>query len=167
MSAIHEYKIHVLDTELERLERKLELTDWPKAVERSDTSSWDQGTPILETKRLVQAWRTTFDWRLVETRLNRLPNFIARVSTSNFGILDVHFIHKTSPRSTAIPLLFLHGWPGSFIEVTKILDNLTAGGEGVSFHVVAPSLIDFGFSSPSPVSAKYPQFPFLVLMEEL
>lgn len=153
MSAVQEYKIHVPDTELEKLERKLGLTDWPKAAEDSDASSWDQGTPMLEIKRLVHTWRTTFDWRLVETRLNRLPNFIANVSTSNFGKLDVHFIHKTSPQPTAIPLLFLHGWPGSFIEVTKILDDLAAGGDGVSFHVVAPSLIDFGFSSPSPVSA--------------
>jgi pimeloyl-ACP methyl ester carboxylesterase len=151
MAAVQEYKIHVPGTDLEKLEHKLGLTDWPKAAEGSDTSSWDQGVPILEIKRLVHAWRTDFDWRVVETRLNKLPNFIANVSTSNFGTLDVHFIHKKSSRSTAIPLLFLHGWPGSFIEVTKILDDLAAGGEGVSFHVVAPSLIDFGFSSASPV----------------
>lgn len=51
----------------------------------------------------------------------------------------------------AVPLLFLHGWPGSFLEVTKMLGPLTGGeeGKGVSFHVIAPSLVDFGFSDGS------------------
>ena len=36
--------------------------------------------------------------------------------------------------------------PGSFLEVEKILPLLTKNANGVSFHVVAPSLPNFGFS---------------------
>lgn len=43
----------------------------------------------------------------------------------------------------AIPILFVHGWPGSFIEIEKALPELNAAG----FHVVAPSLPGYGFSS--------------------
>jgi pimeloyl-ACP methyl ester carboxylesterase len=64
-----------------------------------------------------------------------------------FGTYNVHFIHQRSDVPNAIPLIFLHGWPGSFIEVTKILPELVQGGQNFpAFHVVAPSLIDYGFS---------------------
>lgn len=153
MSAIQKYQIHVSDVDTRRLKLKLELTDLPKPVGGSD-NSWDQGPPLGEISRLVEAWRTTYDWKRVEARLNELPNFTTSINTERFGSFDVHFIHKKSSSPTAIPLLFLHGWPGSFLEVTKILNGLVNGdgGNGTSFHVVAPSLIDFGFSSPSPVS---------------
>ena len=46
----------------------------------------------------------------------------------------------------AIPLLSIHGWPGSYLEVTKMLPALQQNTNGVSFHVVAPSLPNFGWS---------------------
>lgn len=42
--------------------------------------------------------------------------------------------------------MFIHGWPGSYIEVTKMLSALKQSNNGVSFHVVAPSLPNFGWS---------------------
>ncbi|KAH9974905.1 Alpha/Beta hydrolase protein [Lactifluus volemus] len=54
---------------------------------------------------------------------------------------------KPSLVNGAIPLLFVHGWPGSFIEVTKVLPLLTGSSpEHPSFHVVAPSLPGFAWS---------------------
>ena len=55
-------------------------------------------------------------------------------------------MHQTSPSPDAIPLLFVHGWPGSYIEVTKLLAALRQSTNGVSFHVVAPSLPNYGWS---------------------
>lgn len=63
-----------------------------------------------------------------------------------FGSLNIHYLHQESTSPDAVPLLFCHGWPGSYLEVTKMLLSLTQSVKGVSFHVVAPSLPNFGWS---------------------
>ncbi|PHH67684.1 hypothetical protein CDD82_1221 [Ophiocordyceps australis] len=68
------------------------------------------------------------------------------VQVDGFGALGVHFVHQPSSKEGSVPLLFVHGWPGSYLEVAKILPMLTEGGDGPWFHVVAPSLPNFGFS---------------------
>jgi hypothetical protein len=141
------YEIHVSSDKIDRLKKKLALTDFPN---EDGADSWDQGPPLAEIRRLVKVWQTSYDWRKAEAYLNTFPQYLTSVEVHDFGIYDIHHLHKRSTRPDAIPLLFLHGWPGSFIEVTKIIDNLVQGAEDApAFHVVAPSLIDFGFSSAS------------------
>ena len=102
----------------------------------------------------VEFWRTKYDWRSEEARLNRLPQFMTSLDVDGFGILDMHFVHSKSSKAEALPLLFVHGWPGSFAEVEKILPKLNDAG----FHVVAPSLPGYGFSSyTSKKGFKHPQ----------
>jgi pimeloyl-ACP methyl ester carboxylesterase len=65
--------------------------------------------------------------------------------------LDIHFIHVRSEHSSALPVIVTHGWPGSVIELLKIIDpltNPTAHGAQASdaFHVVIPSIPGYGFS---------------------
>ncbi|KAL5590198.1 hypothetical protein FOBRF1_013755 [Fusarium oxysporum] len=145
MSTIKPYQINIPDSKIERLKQKLALTDFPA----DNSQSWERGAPVDDVKRLAKTWQTTFDWRAVEASLNKLPHFITSIAIKGFGALNVHFIHKKSNKTDAIPLLFLHGWPGSFVEVTRVLEPLVDSNGGPSFHVVAPSLIDFGFSSAS------------------
>lgn len=38
-------------------------------------------------------------------------------------------------KERAIPLLFVHGWPGSFMEVTRMLGSLKGEFVGVFFGV--------------------------------
>ncbi|KAJ0155406.1 HET-domain-containing protein [Fusarium oxysporum f. sp. albedinis] len=147
MSTIKPYQINIPDSKIERLKQKLALTDFPA----DNNQSWERGALVDDVKRLAKTWQTTFDWRAVEASLNKLPHFITSIATEGSGALDVHFIHKKSNKTDAIPLLFLHGWPGSFVEVTRVLEPLVDSNGGPSFHVVAPSLIDFGFSSASKV----------------
>lgn len=80
--------------------------------------------------------------------MNQLPNFETTVEVKGFGSIDMHFIHQKSDVAGAIPLLFIHGWPGSFLEVTKLLPLLKGGDGKPAFHVVAPSLPNYGFSGP-------------------
>jgi hypothetical protein len=61
-----------------------------------------------------------YDWRMVEARLNALPQFITEIDG-----LDIHFIHVRSKHEAALPLMVTHGWPGSVIEQLKIVDPLT------------------------------------------
>jgi pimeloyl-ACP methyl ester carboxylesterase len=122
----------------------------PDVDEVADVEPWSQGSPLVDIKRLALYWESGFDWRSVEAKLNEIPQYIAKIEVDGYDTYNVHFIHQPSAVKNAIPLLFVHGWPGSFIEVTKILPELIKGGKDFpAFHVVAPSLIDFGFSSAS------------------
>lgn len=79
--------------------------------------------------------------------VNKLPQFTRQVEVEGFGELNIHVVHQKSTVKNAIPLLFVHGWPGHFLEVEKLLPLLTAASpDHPSFHVVALSLPCFGFS---------------------
>lgn len=146
MPSITPYKISVPDSSLSKLKSKLSDSTFPADVDFSD--SWDYGTPLSDVKRLTTYWRDHFDWRAQEKLLNeKLPQFTTTVEIDDFGPLNIHFVHQKGKGQKNIPLLFCHGWPGSFIEAMKILPLLTQGNkEGVSFDVVAPSLPNFAFS---------------------
>ncbi|KAI9842728.1 MAG: hypothetical protein M1830_007753, partial [Pleopsidium flavum] len=104
----------------------------------------DNGVPPELIHDTVQFWLKTYDWRAEEARLNELPRFETPFEVDDgFGTLDIHFVHSTSSVADATQLLFLHGWPGSFMEIIKGLPLLNKAG----FHVVAPSLPGYGFSS--------------------
>ncbi|KAI1374527.1 epoxide hydrolase 1 [Hypoxylon crocopeplum] len=146
-SQIKPYKIAVPDAALERLRAKLALTTLPRETAFSNDGNY--GAPLDDVARLVRVWRDGYDWRRAEADLNdRLPQFTTTVAVDGHeDALGVHFVYRKSERPGAIPLLFVHGWPGSFLEVSKILPLLTAGGENEpSFDVVAPSLPNYGFS---------------------
>ncbi|KID89492.1 epoxide hydrolase 1 [Metarhizium guizhouense ARSEF 977] len=145
MASITPFKIDVPDAAIEKLKAKLELSDLPDEVDFSN--DWNYGAPRDDILRLTKYWKDGYDWRAHEAKLNaELPQFTTTIHVDGFGNLRVHFVHKQSPRPGSIPLLFCHGWPGHFAEVAKILPLLTDAQDGPSFHVVAPSLPNFGFS---------------------
>jgi epoxide hydrolase len=133
------FKIAVPDAVLADLKDRLARTRFPSEIEGS---GWDYGTNLSYLRELVTDWRTSFDWRAQERKLNQLPQFKTQIDS-----LDIHFIHQKSSRTDAIPLVFVHGWPGSVLEVTKIIGPLTEPSAGeTAFHVVALSLPGYGFS---------------------
>ncbi|KAF9264379.1 alpha/beta-hydrolase [Marasmius fiardii PR-910] len=140
-----EFKINIPQESLDLLKKKLELTRLPDEL---DEAGWDYGVPLSDVKRLIARWRDGYDWRKYEKALNDdLPQFTRDIAVDGHGTLSVHYIHQESKSKGAIPLLFLHGWLGSFIEVKKIFPLLTATKEGQpSFHFVALGLPGYGFS---------------------
>jgi len=80
--------------------------------------------------------------------MNELPQFETTVNVEGFGDIDMHFLHQKSEVKGAIPLLFVHGWPGSFLEATKMIPILKGGDGKPAFHLVAPSLPNYAFSGP-------------------
>lgn len=98
---------------------------------------------VPKIREVVEFWQKSYNWREEEAKLSKLPQYQCQVEVDGFGSLDMHFLHASSSNPNAIPLLFVHGWPGSFLEVEKILPRLMTAG----FHVVAPSLPGYGFSS--------------------
>ncbi|KAF2869999.1 Alpha/Beta hydrolase protein [Massariosphaeria phaeospora] len=138
------YTISVPEPHLQKLKRKLADAEYPDELDARD--QWQYGAPLADVKRLAKYWENGFDWRKAEAQMNELPNFREKVAVEGFGELDVHFVHQRSEVEGAIPLLFCHGWPGSFLEVTKLLPLLRGSADTPAFHIVAPSLPNFGFS---------------------
>jgi pimeloyl-ACP methyl ester carboxylesterase len=141
------FKLHVRDSDIELLETKLLTTRLPRAP---DGWTNDQGVPIPEIECVLHHWRTSYlpRWRDREAELNKLPMFKTNVDAGEFGTLNIHYLHKKASKKGALPLLFIHGWPGCFLEATKLLDALTDGdesGDGPVFDVVVPSLPNYGF----------------------
>jgi pimeloyl-ACP methyl ester carboxylesterase len=104
---------------------------------------WAQGVPLADLVDVVDYWRTGYDWRSFEERLDRIGQF--RTTIDDLGI---HFLHRRSARADAVPLLLTHGWPGSIAEFVDVVDELAdpEDADAPAFHVVAPSLPGFGHS---------------------
>jgi pimeloyl-ACP methyl ester carboxylesterase len=158
MSTPKQFQVNISDNALELLKTKLDNVRWPNT--HPDGWTENQGVPLDTMTSLVSHWKTSYlpRWRERETAINRLPMYQLSVDAGDFGTLNVHFLWRKAERSGAVPLLFLHGWPGCFLEAQKILDPLANGeNDGPFFDVVAPSLPNFGFSDGvQKVSVKIP-----------
>ncbi|KAF7357442.1 Alpha beta-hydrolase [Mycena sanguinolenta] len=152
------YKISIPDDLIDRLHRKLELATLPDEL---DGAGWDYGVPLADVKRLVARWSSGYDWRHHEAQINAaLPQFTRPIDVDGHGTLTIHYVHQKSAVAGAIPLLFVHGWPGSFLEARKIVPMLSEkSGDHPSFHVVVLGLPGYGFSEgASKPGFKMPQY---------
>jgi pimeloyl-ACP methyl ester carboxylesterase len=132
-AVIEPFRIEIPDAQLEDLHERLDRTRWP---ERETVDDWSQGIPLGYVRELCEHWRGAYDWRATEARLNEIPQF--RTELDGLGI---HFLHARSTHQDAFPLVLTHGWPGSVVEFTKVIEPLSQ-----DFHLVIPSLPGYGFS---------------------
>jgi pimeloyl-ACP methyl ester carboxylesterase len=140
---VRPFQVDVPEEDLDDLRRRIAATRWPEKETVEDAS---QGPRLATMQALARYWAEEYDWRECEEKLKALPHFITEIDG-----LDIHFIHVRSEHEDALPLIVLHGWPGSVIEQLKIIDpltNPTAHGASASdaFHVVIPSMPGYGFS---------------------
>ncbi|TLG01875.1 alpha/beta fold hydrolase [Nocardia cyriacigeorgica] len=146
-SDVHAFEAHTPDAELDELRARLAAARLPEPETVHPAAPgphrWDQGVPLADLVEVVHYWRTDYNWRAFEERLNRIGQF--RTTIDDLGI---HFLHRRSPRADATPLVMTHGWPGSIAEFVDIIDELAdpADTDAPAFHVVAPSLPGFGYS---------------------
>ncbi|MGW0890682.1 epoxide hydrolase family protein [Saccharopolyspora sp. NPDC002578] len=142
---VRPFVVDVPQRELDELRERLRRT----RLFDSDLG-WSAGMPARTLRGLIDYWMNEFDWRLIERQINELPQFQADVS-SKAGEFRLHFVHARGRGPDPLPLVFSHGWPGSFWEVHKIIGPLTdpvahGGDARDAFDVVAPSLPGYGFS---------------------
>ncbi|PJX21139.1 epoxide hydrolase, partial [Advenella sp. S44] len=146
-SEVHAFEAHASDADLDDLRARLAAARLPEpeTVYRPapDPRRWDQGVPLADLIDVVNYWRTGYDWRAFEARVNQIGQF--RTVIDGLGI---HFLHRRSRRADATPLIMTHGWPGSIAEFVDIIDELADPKDAntPAFHVVAPSLPGFGYS---------------------
>jgi pimeloyl-ACP methyl ester carboxylesterase len=143
-TAIRPFHVDIPEEELADLRRRLAATRWPDPETVPDQS---QGAQLSRLQGLVRYWGTDYDWRRAEVVLNALPQFITEIDG-----LDIHFIHVRSRHQDALPLIVTHGWPGSVLELLKVIEPLTdptahGGAAQDAFHLVIPSLPGYGFSA--------------------
>jgi microsomal epoxide hydrolase len=142
---IRPFRIDIPQADLDDLRDRLARTRWPEDV---PGAGWDYGIPLGYVRELAGYWRTSYDWRVHERRLNEFGQFTTEID----GQL-VHFLHVRSPEADATPLIMTHGWPGSVVEFTEVIGPLTdprshGGDPADAFHLVLPSIPGYGFSSP-------------------
>src|SRR5215470_14075188 len=101
------FRIDIPQADLDDLHRRLDNTRWPSEL---PGVGWQRGVPLSYLQELAGYWRTTYDWRAAERRLNQFPQFTAQIDGAN-----VHFLHVRSPEPAARPLILTHGWPGSVV----------------------------------------------------
>src|SRR3954466_2924769 len=143
---IRPFRIDVPQAELDDLEDRLSRTRFPDEL---PGVGWSRGVPLGYLEGLAEYWRRGYDWREHEAKLNELPQFATTIDGQN-----IHFLHVRSPESDALPLVVIHGWPGSVVEFLDIIGPLTdprahGGDPADAFHLVIPSIPGFGFSGPT------------------
>lgn len=117
---IRPFTIHVPDDKLDQLRARVDITRLPDELDIPTEQQWDWGIPLSVLKPVVEYWKTQYDWRVVERKINEtLPQFITHVDSLDHGVQEVHFVHKRSSRQDATPLIFVHGWPGNFLEASR------------------------------------------------
>ena len=127
------FTLSVPDQAIADLKTRLALTRFP---DQAPDAPWAYGTDLDYLKTLVAYWEKDFDWRAQESALNAFPQFKVKIQD-----VDVHYLHVPGKGPSPMPLLLLHGWPGSVFEFLDILPKLTE-----DFTVVVPSLPGFGLS---------------------
>lgn len=159
--------------DVDDLNARLAATRWPDAAPTPPGMRWDSGAPLdyvqvgdrggradgrgvgggapvslplaRPAQSLAKKW-AAFDWPAFEARVNAHPNFTLAVQPpGKTKPLALHFIHAKSPNPDAIPLLLIHGWPGSFMEFLDLIPDLAGGTP--AFELVVPSLPGFGLSA--------------------
>jgi pimeloyl-ACP methyl ester carboxylesterase len=152
--SVRPFKVNVPEAALKDLRQRVLATKWPRKETVNDET---QGVQLATMQKLANYWATEYDWRKTEKKLNALPHFITTIDG-----LDIHFIHVRSKHPNALPLIVTHGWPGSFMEMLKIIGPLTDptahGGKAEdAFDLVIPSLPGYGFSEQPTTTGWDPQ----------
>jgi pimeloyl-ACP methyl ester carboxylesterase len=141
--AIREFRIDVSESVLTDLRERLARTRWPEPL---PGEPWERGASLAYVRELCEYWRTSYDWRKQEAALNAYPQFMCESD----GV-DIHFWHVRGKGASPVPLILVHGWPGSIFEFHHLIGPLTdpaahGGDTADAFDVVIPALPGFGFS---------------------
>ncbi len=138
-----EFRINVADAVLDDLRARLRATRWPEPL---PGEPWERGASIDYIRELCAYWADEYDWRAQEAALNAYPQFISTID----GV-DIHYWHVRGNGPSPVPLVLVHGWPGSIFEFHHLIGALTdpaahGGDPADAFDVAIPALPGFGFS---------------------
>jgi len=163
-TSIRPFTVEISDAEVEDLRARIRATRFPEKEPVEDPivhplgdSVPPQGVELATMEALMRYWGSEYDLRRVEKRLNALPQFLVEIDD-----LDIHFIHVKSRHENALPIILIHGWPGSVVELLSVVGPLTdptahGGSAEDAFDVVIPSMPGYGFSGKPTTSGWGPE----------
>lgn len=145
-TTIKPFKVVYPPEVIEKLRSK--LNDPPTLVKPLEGTAFEYGFNSNRLQEILKYWKTSYlnKWNEREAFLNQFPHFHTQIQG-----LNIHFIHvkpKVSAGTKVLPLLLLHGWPGSVREFYDIIPKLTTKSDDKNFvfEVVVPSLPGYGWS---------------------
>ena len=144
------FRLEFTERAIADLHRRIDATRWPEIV---IDEGWQAGTNDAVLRDLVRYWRTDYDWFAVQDQLNALTHVRGPI-----GGEELHALLYTGPGGEQrMPLLLIHGWPGSVVEFLDAAERLAGGvNGGPGFDLVVPSLPGFGFSEAPRAPAMHP-----------
>src|SRR5215203_1485196 len=134
---ITEFKCKISQPVVDDLRFRISQTRWTDEIKGS---GWQFGANLSYIKELADYWLNEFDWRKTEDEINRYPNYVTEID----GI-KIHFLHIKGKGKRSVPLIVTHGWRGSILEMSKLIDPLTTDPD-FSFDLIIHSIPGFGFS---------------------
>ena len=149
ITELRPFRVEISGAAIDDLRERLARTRWP---EKEPVGDWSMGIPLAYVQELAGYWEKSYDMQRVANRLNRYEQFMTTID----GV-DIHFLRVRSPVEGATPCIMTHGWPGSVIEFTKVIDPLvdpvSHGGEASdALELVIPSLPGHGWSGKPTVT---------------
>ncbi|RSL43053.1 hypothetical protein CEP54_015242 [Fusarium duplospermum] len=148
------FSVSVPQPRIDNLRTLLSTSPVPPPNYENSRSDGSYGVTRDWVVAALEYWKKTYDWHHWEGVLNTIPQFQMEIEDDDSSRYDAHFMAIFSENPKAIPLLFLHGWPGSVVEFLPLLLHLKsqfdANPADFCYHIIVPSLVGFGWSSPPP-----------------
>ncbi|KAF5003874.1 hypothetical protein FDECE_9604 [Fusarium decemcellulare] len=155
LKQVASFSLHVSDEDVEEFKALLNLS-------KIGPPTWENNSQGFGVRRkwLSDAksfWLQHFEWRQHEKLINSFPNFKTIVTDPVHDSLSIHFVALFSNKPDAIPIIFLHGWPGSFLEFLPLLELLTKRytPDNLPYHIIVPSLPGYTLSSGPPLDRDF------------
>ena len=137
--AIDRFQLDIAEGDVDDMRERLARTRWPEQL--PGVEGWTKGVPVKQAREWAEDL-AAFDWHALQDELNALPQWTTEIDGAR-----VHFVHVRSPREDATPLILLHGWPGTVVELVDLVGPLTEPpADEPAFHVVIPSHPGTGLS---------------------
>ncbi|EJD04936.1 alpha/beta-hydrolase [Fomitiporia mediterranea MF3/22] len=126
----------------------LQAAPFPDKAPIDANTPWQLGIEYDYLKKLKHMFETEWSWKALEKNVAKFQHYLVQYEKDG-DALDLHYVHVKSPRSDAIPLILLHGWPGTFFDFHKVVEPLTnpPSSDLPAFHVVVPSIPGYFLST--------------------
>ncbi|KAK3713535.1 hypothetical protein LTR37_008493 [Vermiconidia calcicola] len=166
------FNAHVPDLQLEGLKFLLRVSPiGPETYENQVANAEDYTSLGISRNWLAEAkdhWIQKYDWRKTEDRINSFNNFTVDIEEDG-SKHNIHFVGVFSTKANAVPLLLLHGWPGSFLEFLGVVDEFKSkyNEDSLPFHLIIPSLPGYGYSNGPPTDKNFTTEGIARVMDKL
>jgi pimeloyl-ACP methyl ester carboxylesterase len=144
-SSAKPFTLNIPDQDLDDWRQLLKLSKLPPQTWEGSQEDRRYGVTHKWLSETRDYWLNTYSWRDEEKRINSFPNYRMQIN----GV-DLHFVALFSEKKDAVPIQFLHGWPGSFIEFLPMLDLIRKqypSAKELPYHIIVPSLPGYTLST--------------------